>query len=103
MERNIETLKAFEGMQADMQSEYVRLLDFADTFKERQRSERSRLPYQLNVIDELHINENAHSRILLKLLQYQTRKGNTSCCSPCWSVSGSRTKHSRRYRWLIRS
>ena len=75
MERNIETLKAFEGMQADMQSEYVRLLDFADTFKERQRSERSRLPYQLNVIDELHINENAHSRILLKLLQYQNPKG----------------------------
>ncbi len=30
------------------------------------------LPYNLNVIDELHhANENAHSRILCKLLQYQ--------------------------------
>lgn len=27
--------------------------------------------YHLNVIDELHINENAHSRILCKLLQFQ--------------------------------
>lgn len=29
------------------------------------------LPYNINVIDELHANENAHSRILRKLLQYQ--------------------------------
>ena len=29
------------------------------------------LPYNINVIDELHANENAHSRILCKLLQYQ--------------------------------
>ena len=28
-------------------------------------------PYHLNVIDELHINENAHSRILFKLLIYK--------------------------------
>lgn len=33
------------------------------------------LPYHLNVIDELHINENAHSRILCKLLQYQSESG----------------------------
>lgn len=29
------------------------------------------LQYNINVIDELHANENAHSRILRKLLQYQ--------------------------------
>lgn len=29
------------------------------------------LPYNINVIDELHANENAHSRILCKLLQYK--------------------------------
>lgn len=29
-------------------------------------------PFHLNVIDELHANENAHSRILIKLLQYQS-------------------------------
>lgn len=32
-------------------------------------------PYHLNVIDELHINENAHSRILYKLLSYKNEHG----------------------------
>lgn len=32
-------------------------------------------PYRLNVIDELHINENGHSRILTKLLQYRATNG----------------------------
>lgn len=31
-----------------------------------------KMPFHLNVIDELHANENAHSRILIKLLQYQS-------------------------------
>ena len=33
-------------------------------------SEKSKLPYGANVIDELHAGENAHSRILRLLLQY---------------------------------
>ena len=33
------------------------------------------LPYNINVIDELHANENAHSRILCKLLQYKDSFG----------------------------
>ncbi len=33
------------------------------------------LPYPLNIIDELHINENSHSRILCKLLQYKSQLG----------------------------
>lgn len=33
-------------------------------------------PFHINVIDELHINENGHSRILSKLLQYRTKRGN---------------------------
>ena len=33
-------------------------------------------PFHINVIDELHINENGHSRILCKLLQYRTKRGN---------------------------
>lgn len=33
------------------------------------------LPYHLNIIDELHINENSHSRILCKLLQYKSQLG----------------------------
>lgn len=34
------------------------------------------VPYNINVIDELHAKENAHSRILCKLLQYQDVNGN---------------------------
>ena len=33
------------------------------------------VPYHLNLIDELHINENGHSRILYKLLEYRTPDG----------------------------
>ena len=34
-----------------------------------------KLPYHLNIIEELHSNENAHSRILAKLLQYKNQYG----------------------------
>lgn len=37
---------------------------------------KQKLPYHINVIDELHVNENAHSRILCKLLQCQSENGN---------------------------
>ena len=33
------------------------------------------VPYHLNLIDELHITENGHSRILYKLLEYRTADG----------------------------
>lgn len=33
------------------------------------------VPYHLNLIDELHINENGHSRILYKLLEYRDPDG----------------------------
>lgn len=32
---------------------------------------RSKLPYHINLIDELHADENAHTRILIKLLKYK--------------------------------
>ena len=32
---------------------------------------KKRQPYHINLIDELHANENAHTRILVKLLQFQ--------------------------------
>ncbi len=33
------------------------------------------VPYHLNLIDELHVNENGHSRILYKLLEYRNPNG----------------------------
>ena len=51
------------------------LIKLLNDFNKRYTSLKQRLPYHLNVIDELHINENAHSRILCKLLQYQSENG----------------------------
>lgn len=41
---------------------------FSDVYKK----EKDRIPFSFNVIDELHINENGHSRVLAKLLQYRS-------------------------------
>ena len=59
----------------DIVKEYKKLLDFSNSFQNALKRERLILPYHINVIDELHINENAHSRILLKLLQYRNNNG----------------------------
>lgn len=48
---------------------------FSDEFAKRLKAERTKLPYQLNLLDELRPNENCHSRILWKLLQYKNSKG----------------------------
>lgn len=52
--------------------EIIGLLELAEYYSNGKRQMESRLPYHLNVIDELYINENGHSRILAKLLQYKS-------------------------------
>ena len=47
------------------------LLLFLNDFNEIYIKEEEKLPYHINLIDELHASENAHSRILVKLLQQQ--------------------------------
>lgn len=54
---------------------YKEHLLFVDCFYRLVKQERQTLPYHINIIDELHINENAHSRILYKLLQFTDTKG----------------------------
>lgn len=51
------------------------LLLFLDEFAETIIQEKRTLPYHINIIDELHINENGHSRILYKLLSYTNEFG----------------------------
>lgn len=51
------------------------LLVFLNEFMEIFNIEKSKLPYHINLIDELHANENAHSRILEKLLKQKTNIG----------------------------
>ncbi len=47
------------------------LLLFLNDFNEIYKKEEEKLPYHINLIDELHASENAHSRIFVKLLQQQ--------------------------------
>lgn len=52
--------------------EIISILELADSFIDSKRQMETLLPYHLNVIDELNINENGHSRVLAKLLQYKS-------------------------------
>ncbi len=51
------------------------LLSLSEAFQIIYEHVSQRIPYHINVIDELHINENGHSRILTKLLQYVNSHG----------------------------
>lgn len=52
--------------------ELVRILELVDYYSIEKNKLEAKQPYHLNIIDELYINENGHSRILAKLLQYQS-------------------------------
>jgi hypothetical protein len=52
-------------------NETISLLEFLDGFKKVYDREEKKIPYHINLIDELHASENAHSRILEKLLCQQ--------------------------------
>ena len=51
------------------------ILQLTDGFVQKYHDLLPKMPYNINVIDELHINENAHSRILTKLLQFKNPDG----------------------------
>ena len=51
------------------------VLNLIDEISKFIKENQHRVPYHLNLIDEMHINENGHSRILYKLLQYQSTEG----------------------------
>lgn len=55
------------------------------------------LPYHLNIIDELHINENGHSRILCKLLQYKSQLGEYVVLQ---SLLGYISGQNKEYRYI---
>lgn len=48
---------------------------FIYEFNELLTKEKRKLPYHINLIDEITANENAHSRILMKLLSYSNESG----------------------------
>lgn len=54
---------------------YADIIALAKEYSEKFEEVKKKQPYHLNIIEELHINENAHSRILAKLLQYKDNEG----------------------------
>ena len=56
----------------------------------KRESEKS--PYHINIIDELHANENAHTRILIKLLQFSKSGCFCKNCSILSSFSSGNTE-----------
>jgi len=46
------------------------ICDLIDSFHTKYKVESTKLPYHFNLLDELHTDENVHSRLLLKILSY---------------------------------
>ena len=72
---SISILEDIDMIECIIQEEWYNTLSFCDGFSLSIAKEKQKLPYHLNIIDELHINENAHSRILYKLLLYKNIEG----------------------------
>lgn len=47
------------------------LLTALDTFEACYAREQAKIPYHLNVIEEMYVNENSHTKFLIKLLGYR--------------------------------
>lgn len=46
-------------------------IQLVERYLQAKEQHKPKIQYNLNIIDELHANENAHTRILLKLLSYE--------------------------------
>ena len=71
--KNIEQIReAFileSAVTSEKTKEFKDLMSYAETFQEYLQEEKRKQPYHINLMEELRPNENAHSRILCKLLQ----------------------------------
>ncbi len=74
-EKITHALTLLKAVNQDIAKRVQRFLDVADAVRQRSERIKASMPYHINLIDELYINENGHSRILTKLLQYRNSKG----------------------------
>ena len=70
-----EILELIELINEEEQRCCLETLQLLETFEKKYNELLPKMPYNINVIDELHINENGHSRILTKLLQFKNQDG----------------------------
>lgn len=67
--------KLLNSINEEILHQYSELLNIGDLLCRTYELEKLKLPYHLNIIDELHINENGHSRILMRLFCYRNANG----------------------------
>lgn len=70
-----EILDLIDMINSETEKCCLEILLLTDKFAQKYRELLPKMPYNINVIDELHINENGHSRILTKLLQFKNQDG----------------------------
>ena len=87
------------------------LLQLINEFSIHYTDLKQKLPYHINIIDELHVNENANSRILSSLLMYEDRgdypllKSFITNCLTSWDIEVQRpisTTEEQRIDFLVR-
>jgi len=60
--------------QLALENNYLRfVIDNKDEFSQLYNDAKKEIPYNINLLDEVRVDENAHSRIFIKLLQYEYR------------------------------
>jgi hypothetical protein len=59
------------GMVEDKKRKFLLSKTLLDKFSDIYEYELNKLPYRLNLLDDLKTNENAHSKFLIRLLKYQ--------------------------------
>lgn len=74
-EKLIEIFDLMKDIETQIILESKYMFDLVEDVEKIKETWSPKLPYHLNIIDELHINENGHSRILTKLLQYKSDRG----------------------------
>ena len=63
-------LNVISEMRKAEEEHIIQILQKKDTFENKLSLEKQKLPYVINLLDEVRPNENAHSRILIRLLQF---------------------------------
>lgn len=72
LENSLKLIDVLSTHELDLSKKAIKsVLNLANEFYLCYKREKGKLPYHLNLIDELRASENAHSRILVRLLKYK--------------------------------
>lgn len=70
-----DSLKFLNSIEEQNRTNFLNSIRFINEFSDSYKNELLKLPFHINIIDELQANENAHSRIFAQLLRYNRKTG----------------------------